>query len=339
MARPSVEPWLGLSMTETLPTHAPRGTRVSPDVLGAVLYGSCRYLLRAILAGVDGSKGDIVDAVILTAIMDADIGHLDEIAALGWRYATYADGPPDGFRRPTSVRALSDRLGLPYETTRRRIGRLVAQGRCVRTEHGVHAWLIDEPRHHAGSQANFAAVRTLLRDLQSRVPEVDWPRTEGHQVISGAPPLRLVNRRCAAFAVDTLAAIAELAGGYDEALVYMGMVEATGRGASGDAWPTLRASSLARSLNQPIPSVRRRLHALRTGGLITARGAGFDARPAPAAEPMVSRLAVANLKRLQVLFAQLKSLEVRLGPDGGARPGTALLSSHGEQRIDDDLLP
>ncbi len=142
MARPSVEPWLGLSMTGTLPTHATRGVRVSPEVLAEAFYASCRYLLRVILAGVDGSKGDIIDAVLLTAIMDADIGHLDEIAALGWRYATYADGPPDGFRRPTSVRSLSDRLGLPYETARRRVDGLITQGRCVRTEHGVHARLI-----------------------------------------------------------------------------------------------------------------------------------------------------------------------------------------------------
>lgn len=320
LSRQSVEPWLGLSTTVTLPTRASHGARVSPEVLAAVLYATCRYLLRAILAGVDGSKGDIIDAVLLTAIMDADIGHLDEIATLGWRYATYADGPPDGFRRPISVRLLSDRLGLPYETTRRRVDGLIAMGRCVRTEHGVHARLIDEPHHHAGSQANYAAVRTLLRDLSSRVPEVYWPKADASDLGAGEPPLRLVNRRCAAFAVDTLARIADMAGGYDEALVYMGMVEATGRGAAGDAWPTLRTSSLARSLSQPIPSVRRRLHTLRTRGLITARGASFDARPAPQAEAVVSRLAVANLKRLQVLFAQLQSLDVGLGHERVQRP-------------------
>lgn len=329
LPRQSVEPWLGLSTTVTLPTRATRGARVSPEVLAAVLYASCRYLLRAILAGVDGSKGDIVDAVLLTAIMDADIGHLDEIATLGWRYATYADGPPDGFRRPTSVRSLSDRLGLPYETTRRRVEGLIALGRCVRTEHGVHARLIDEPRHHAGSQANYAAVRTLLRDLSSRVPEVDWPKAGASDPKAGEPPLRLVNRRCAAFAVDTLARIADVAGGYDEALVYMGMVEATGRGASGDAWPTLRASSLARSLSQPVPSVRRRLHTLRTRGLITAQGANFDARPPPQVEALVSRLAVENLKRLQVLFAQLKSLDVSLGHERVQGPKDALPRDRG----------
>ena len=60
MARPSVEPWVGLSMTQTLPTHVPSGGSVSPHVLAVVLYASCRYLLRAILAGVDGAKGDIM---------------------------------------------------------------------------------------------------------------------------------------------------------------------------------------------------------------------------------------------------------------------------------------
>ena len=71
-------------MTGTLPTHATRGVRVSPEVLAEAFYASCRYLLRAILAGVDGSKGDIIDAVLLTAIMDADIGHLDEIDIAIW---------------------------------------------------------------------------------------------------------------------------------------------------------------------------------------------------------------------------------------------------------------
>jgi hypothetical protein len=318
--RPSLEPWLGLSLAEAPLAPLKQAPRASPDALRATLYASCRYLLRAILAGVDGAGGDVVDAVILTTIMDANIGYLDDNPALTWRHATYAAGPPEGYRRPITVSALAERLGLAYETTRRRVDGLIAQGRCVRTEHGIHARLLDEPRHHAGSQANYAAVRTLLRDLQTRAPEIGWPMAEAAEAKTEDPPLRLVNRRCAVFAIDTLRRFADLSGGYGEALVYMGVVEATGRGATDDVWPSLRTSSLARSLNQPIPSIRRRVQTLMARGLVTAQGSGFDARPAAAMEPEVSRLAVANLKRLYELFRQLEALGVALATDARQAP-------------------
>lgn len=338
----SLEPWLGLTGAETAPPSGLGGVRVGLNELQGSLYASCRYLLRAILAGVDGAESDVTDAVILSAVMDINIGYLDDIPELSWRHATYAMGPPDGYRRPTSVNAVAERLGLPHETTRRRIERLIAQGRCVRTERGIHAPLLDSPQHRAGSQANYLAVRTLLQDLQRRIPEIAWPRVESFQMQSDDPPMRLVNRRCATYAVDTLAAISALTGGYDEALVYMGMVESTGRGLSDGAWPAVRASSLARSLDLPIPSVRRRLHNLMDRGLISARGAGFDARPAPEMEVETPRLAVANLRRLHAFFERLERLEAARQPGPSPKPAfstgravydTAFLPQLGEKPL------
>lgn len=310
MPNKSLEPWVGLSVAT--PQPAPRGlggVRVSPDLLQGSLYASCRYILRALLSGVDGANGDVIDATILSAIMDFNIGYLDDSPAIAWGVATYDQAPPNGYRRPTTVNAVAERLNLPHETARRRIDGLIAQGRCIRVAQGIYAPTIHNPRHHAGSLANYTAVRTLLRDLQVKIPEVAWPRVRGFEAVSDDPPVRLVNRRCAVYAVDTLAALAHFAGGYEEAMAYMAMVEATGRGAAGGVWPAVRASALARSLGQPIPSVRRRLRTLADRGLITPRGPAFDARPAREMESEVSRVAVVNLRRLHHLFASLEALE------------------------------
>lgn len=311
MTQPSLEPWLGLPDAPPPPLAGLGGVRVGPDLLRGSLYVTCRYLLRVLLAGADGAEGDVVDAVILTTIMDINIGYIDSIPTLTWRHATYDAGPPDGYRRPTTVNAVAERLGLPYETTRRRIDGLIAQGRCVRTERGVHARLLDNPKHQAAAHVNYAALRNLLQALGRQIPEIAWPKVQHFEVQSDDPPVRLVNRRCATFAIDTYAAMARLTGGYEEVVVYMAMVESTGRSAADDHWPSQRASSLARSLNQPIPSVRRRLLSLVDRGLITAQGTGFSARPAPAMEVEVSRLAVANLRRLHGFFGHLEWLEAQ----------------------------
>lgn len=290
--------------------------RVGVQGLSAALRASSRYLLRAILAGADASGGDITTAIIVVAVMDADIGHLDADPVLARRYATYEQAPPNGFRRPSSARAIAARLGLPYETVRRRLEPVIASGRCIRTAQGIYSPTLSRADHLAGAQANHIAVRRLLMDLQQRVPDEAWSPVifASPGADHGAPPLRLLNRRSAQFAVDLLSDIAGAVGGYDLALVYMALLESTGRCEILEPPPVIRISPLARSIQQPVESVRRRLAALAAQGLVTRERDGYTARHAAAAEEIVGRLAVANLRHLRDFFGGLSRLGVTFAP-------------------------
>lgn len=313
LERQTLEPWIGLRRPSAVdPGPTAPSARVSTQGLSAALRASSRYLLRAILAGADATGGDITTAIVVVAVMDADIGHLDSDPDLARRYATYEQAPPNGFRRPTSARAIAARLGLPYETVRRRLEPVIASGRCIRTSRGIYSPTLSRADHLAGAQANHIAIRRLLIDLQQRVPDEAWSPSVFTQ--TGAdpcePPLRLLNRRSAQFAVDLLSDISAAVGGYDAALVYMALLESTGRCEVVEPPPVIRISPLARSIRQPMESVRRRLAALSAQGLITREHDGYSARHDAAAEAVVGRLAVANLRHLRDFFGGLSRLGV-----------------------------
>lgn len=308
----SLEPWYGLPLS-TPRSPVPDLQGAGAPALAAGLRATSRYLLRAVLSGLPSLKVDILGGVILAAIDDANIGHLDTDPALGKRYARYDEAPPNGYRRPVSIQAVADRLNLPYETTRRRVEDLIVSGRCRKVRQGVYVPTLNDPAHRSNAQANYVAVRTLLRDVQTLATEVDWPIAPGFETASADPPLRLVFRRSVAFGIDAIAAFAAVSGGYNRALVYMAVLEAGGRSNPDEPVKALSRSALARSLNVPIPSARRRLLALAEDGLISAIGGGYVAVPAPDVEARIMSLARQNLQRVHRLFAELATLEAALG--------------------------
>ncbi len=102
-----------------------------PANVRAILRVGNDYFLRTIdrLAIMHGD--DLISALIFTAIWTANVKHItysDANSAFGGMN----DIPPDSLRRPVSVLALSSSLRIPYETVRRYVQALVAQGLCVR---------------------------------------------------------------------------------------------------------------------------------------------------------------------------------------------------------------
>lgn len=94
----------------------------------AVARISGDFTLRTMIAVASQLDHDYSLAVVYIAILQANIGPLTEDVALSARYAGVDTIVPEDLRRPISVHALAGSLHMPYETTRRCVGRLIDKG-------------------------------------------------------------------------------------------------------------------------------------------------------------------------------------------------------------------
>lgn len=124
------------------------------------------YLLRSLRMLGELADGELLAGLISIAIVQANVTHLGHEEDAGFRDLT--DIPPNEMRRPISILALSNSLGMPYETTRRHVEKMCAAGRCRRVKGGVivPTEALDTPRHREFLAANLANLRRLYRILR-----------------------------------------------------------------------------------------------------------------------------------------------------------------------------
>ncbi|HWF77009.1 MAG TPA: hypothetical protein VN694_07495 [Caulobacteraceae bacterium] len=107
--------------------------------------------------------------VVAQTIVAANTAYLDTRGGEGWRYARIDEAPPDEARRPISIGRVAESLGLPYETTRRYVARLLETKVCVRVRGGVIVprAVLDGPRAVRATLANVGYVRKFARELDA----------------------------------------------------------------------------------------------------------------------------------------------------------------------------
>jgi hypothetical protein len=101
------------------------------------------------------------------ALVQANVAHLDRA---GSGFASLDSVPPDEVRRPVSVLALSASMGLPYETTRRHVAKMVKTGQCQRVKGGVivpAAVVEEDTRRSEMLEQNMINLRRLYRNLRN----------------------------------------------------------------------------------------------------------------------------------------------------------------------------
>lgn len=145
------------------------------DLARSVARLSTEYVLRLLRLLTDMQDGELLTAIIGQAIIAANTSHLNEAADPERRFAGRMDLPPDELRRPISVLALSASLGLPFETTRRHVNKLMAAGVCKRVRGGViiPAEALDNPRSVAAGEANLTYVLQFVRGLRRLGLDID----------------------------------------------------------------------------------------------------------------------------------------------------------------------
>lgn len=111
--------------------------------------------------------GDMLGPLIEAAVLDANLGGFVEGRLRSGELWALEAGPPVDVVRPISVNALAASLRLPYETVRRRVAALVAEGRLVRGPAGLHVapeWMA-RPAAARQSRLRYERLQRLNRDV------------------------------------------------------------------------------------------------------------------------------------------------------------------------------
>lgn len=159
------------------------------------VYGQAIDVLLTLVPVFSSPFGnDITRAMVFFAAARGSVGHLNHHN----RVRPDADGGvfPDALRRPVSILSVSDYLGLPYETTRRHMHALVADGWCERV--GARGFLVRSATMQKPSMSDMAATSssvmaeyvTRLAPVIGGMPKGSGRRLEGWPdgMTGAAPP-------------------------------------------------------------------------------------------------------------------------------------------------------
>ena len=142
-------------------------TRLQKDIVAQhqAMQMAADLFLRMTSGLLDVFGGDVLNGVVFLAIARANVHHLPAWAKMD---GTSEDGVfQDSERRPISVLRIADSLGLSYETVRRRVNQLVADGYCHRVGRNgvvVSADIVRRSEFKPLAAESRTAVRALVRD-------------------------------------------------------------------------------------------------------------------------------------------------------------------------------
>ncbi len=272
---------------------------------------------------------DFTDALILAALIQSGSAAVSVDRDLQRRYAVCATPMPDELRRAISINAIANSLSLPFETVRRRIRRLVDEGVCESTAHGVRfaAPLVAADLHHAMLEGAYEATRSLhLRLLRGGcLPLMDLPPSAA-PFAGEAPPVRIVWRTAADYLLRMMEHLLPNFPGPTQAFIIMEVARANTQGLSdavrgedgldpealvADTYRRpVRASEVAAQLGLPHETVRRNLAPLVDDGRLQRMRDGFIVPATVLARPNVAAAQVANFRNLSRMFAELAEFGV-----------------------------
>lgn len=132
---------------------------------------------------------EFLDALVILAIVQANVGPVAGDPDLQRAYADYDSPPPDALRRPVSISAVAQSLKLPYETVRRRVSQLADEPGFELTPQGVlvSQEMLNTPAHHAAIVTNYELIRDFYLRLRA-LGVLDEVAASAVPAQPGAPP-------------------------------------------------------------------------------------------------------------------------------------------------------
>jgi hypothetical protein len=132
------------------------------------------------------ADGDLHKALVFAAIVSANVQHIGHTTDAAHKFGPLDHPPPDEQRRPVSTHALAQSLNLPYETTRRNVNKLLAEGVCVRVPGQglvIPTSYLLSPQNIANLLQTVATLQWLLSSLRRAGFDLNALADQG------APPL------------------------------------------------------------------------------------------------------------------------------------------------------
>jgi DNA-binding Lrp family transcriptional regulator len=267
---------------------------------------------------------DLVDGLLLAAIQAANVSVISSDPELQVRHALLTQPPPDDLRRPVSISAIAHSLRMPFETARRRVGRMAQAGTVIVTARGV---LISRPAmvHPSVLQSVMLRHEHLkdfyfeTRDLGVLPPAAR--SSSGRGPVWDAPPLRLTNRLIWEYMLRVTDDMGATVGDTTNGVILLAMAQENTAGFAPEAlaaWardpPALARPvpnvQLAKRLNVSAETLRRHVIALESRGLCSRGPRGLVALAPPFLRAALDRMVEDNLANLQRLFARLRQFGV-----------------------------
>jgi|ERR1700761_1430542 hypothetical protein len=104
-----------------------------------IAYHVSEFILRSAETISQAFEHDYETAILFMAISNRNAQFAMEDPELRARYASYADAIPTDIATPISRMALARSTGLPRETVRRKVAKLIQKGWVVETKDGLRA--------------------------------------------------------------------------------------------------------------------------------------------------------------------------------------------------------
>jgi hypothetical protein len=288
------------------------------------------YLLDTV-AIVRGGEGHVIDTLLASAIIQANVAEIGQHADLQVQYAESDALPTDDMRRPVSMNALAASLGIPFETVRRRVSAMVKSGHCAFADGGVivPTAVLARPHYYVQAFRAYERLRAFyyeLRDL-GLLPELPPPSVD---LAGGTFPVRAVSRLAGSYVlriVEMMGSAGTLAeGDLVDTLILLEVFRSNvehvphdNRGGEGfeigdmirdDQRRPVAVSALARRVGLPLETVRRRVASLKTRGACRRVSGGLIIPADALANSTLPRALAGNAANLARLFGSLSRLGV-----------------------------
>jgi len=142
---------------------------VDEQLIRASIRLTSQFMMRNVEVMSDAAEGDLMAGLIFSAIVQANVSPISNDPKLGKTYGQMDSIPPDELRSPVSVNALAESLGIPYETTRRHVNKLIKNGFCIKVgARGVivPAEVIASPRLMKSGLQQYSHLMHFLGQLK-----------------------------------------------------------------------------------------------------------------------------------------------------------------------------
>lgn len=291
---------------------------------GALDWRASRLTIAFLLDVASLARGErhMLDSLLLSTIVQANVAAISQSADLQIAYADMDSAPPDEIRRPISINALASSLRLPFETARRRVRALTAEGLCVEAPGGVvvPTAVLTSPQYLREAFAAYERFRRYYYELRGAGALHDLPEPTvdlAGQMI----PLRAVARLGSDFVLRAIDAITNEIGDLMDGLILL-QIDCCNTeieplpGAPADEDPAeafrtpARARTIAARLGLPYETVRRHVARLERDDFCVRAPGGLLVRPEVIERESVRAAMAAVVASAHRMFASFGRLGV-----------------------------